>query len=74
MIVASETNRRAAAPRFVSPWAMSVEDLQLALAERLCAGLRSWVTSRVATDGASTTSPRAAARIARDELRRAARP
>ena len=29
------------------------------------AGARSWLTSRVATDGASTASPRAAARIAR---------
>ena len=36
MTVASEMNRRAAAPRFVSPWAISRSDVQLSLAEGVC--------------------------------------
>ena len=35
MTVASEMNSRAAAPRFVSPWAISDEHLELAVAERV---------------------------------------
>ena len=38
LTVASEMNRRAAAPRFVSPWAISVRTSQLALAERVLRG------------------------------------
>ena len=65
MTVASEMNSRAAAPRLVSPWAISVQHLELAVAQRILERLRSWLTSRVATDGASTDSPRCAARTAR---------
>ncbi len=49
------------------------QHLELALAERvLRRALRSWLTSRVATDGARTASPRAAARIARTSSSRGA--
>ena len=79
LTVASEMNSRAAAPRFVSPWAISARTSSSRSLRASCAGARSWLTSRVATDerenrlAASRRPDRADELVARRVLQQVAR-
>jgi hypothetical protein len=65
LTVASLMNRRLAASRFEQPRAIRASTSSSRWLSGSLAGALTWPSNRVATDGESTASPRAAARTPR---------